>query len=933
MSRVRFVVFLALGALFMLGCEGTEGPPGAAGADGTNGTNGTDGSDGAAGADGASGLDGADGDAGDDGIDGVDGADGVDGVDGVDGEDGEDGENGEDGLGVEIENFHGEQTLLDAAFDDAGKFFADMEITAATADEFGLVTVDYMISDDAGDPVVGVTGADFNIVALQPAAGDNAWNTWVAYNYRDQTVSGDDFPNPDGTAMDQAYRENGGVHTDNGDGTYSYVFDTDISAVVTPVAGTAIAYDRTLTHRVSVMIGGHSGATADAVFDFVPDGSAITETRDIVQTDVCLDCHGNDFHGHGGDRLTLENCNTCHLTGSLDPHSGETVDMKVMIHKIHAGGEVASIAGVDGVVWDDPDTADDESADNGDYTIYGYQNNGHSWWKVAFPANIQTCTKCHTGGGLDVDNWMNVPSREVCGSCHDLIDWGTGDGHDGGAQANDSSCAACHPATGASSVGGSVVAAHDWQSKIPRNIPEFDVDLTVSAPANGTHFVAGEQPVVSVALTDVDTGLLLDHQTITKSASADKEGCLEDDDPCPPRDGAFSHVYAFVTGPRAERVPVLTPAARVELVSDGAGPFDLSAGGSLSVTFDGGRTVWTDNVTALAGSASLTIDLDPVASDDPPATFTDASSVSAAEVVDWLNADDGFYGRAMAMLNDDGEVVIRNRNLGTYYSLQFGAGDVTDAVFGGNTDAKGMAAGYYASNDLAQHDDPADDLAGVVWNTDNIEFTLDAVDDLQPGTYVASVEIADAGRIDGDNYRTPSVAKVTFQVGQADEELPIARNCDSCHQDEDGTGYILDYARHYKIFDDTAIDQCAACHDSRTRYPTDTVWNGGKEIGRRVHGIHNGSALNYPLATVEYSGGDPVHGRNWDITLPQDVRNCESCHGEGTSGTWTSNPGRQVCRGCHDSDDAQAHYLLMTWDPTPTTPFNGDEVESCAVCH
>ena len=56
-------------------------------------------------------------------------------------------------------------------------------------------------------------------------------------------AAGRDFHN-----FNVAYRENSGTKTDNGDGTYSYVFDVNLMAV------TGVTYDATLTHRVSVMI-------------------------------------------------------------------------------------------------------------------------------------------------------------------------------------------------------------------------------------------------------------------------------------------------------------------------------------------------------------------------------------------------------------------------------------------------------------------------------------------------------------------------------------------------------------------------------------------------------------------------------------------------------------------------------------------------------
>jgi len=172
---------------------------------------------------------------------------------------------------------------------------------------------------------------------------------------------------------------------------------------------------------------------------------------------------------------------------------------------------------------------------------------------------------------------------------------------------------------------------------------------------------------------------------------------------------------------------------------------------------------------------------------------------------------------------------------------------------------------------------------------------------------------------------------VTFQVGTADEELAPARDCAACHQGPDGEGYVLDFARHNKIFDDTAVDQCGACHDYQSGHATG-AWYGGKPISKRVHAVHYGSSLNHPNTTVDHSDG--IAGRNWDITFPQDIRFCEACHPDETSsGTWATKPARLPCSGCHDSDDAMAHMNLQTWDPTPENPWSGDEEESCVVCH
>ncbi len=858
-----------------------------------------------------------------DNANGGNGGNGQDGQDGPAGPPGPAGPAGEDGLGVQITNFHGTEMLLSTGdFEEAGKFFAIAKVTSATADADGTVTVNFTVEDDEENPVAGITGVDFNIVKLEPAGGGESYNKWVPYIYRTQTVEGSadgDWPNPDGTTAYQGYRESDGAFTDNGDGSYTYVFATDISAVT--VDGAAITYDRSLTHRVNVEMGGHAGATAEALFDFVPDGSAITETRNIVETAACKACHGVDFHGHGGDRLNIEGCVTCHTQGNWDPQGGETIDMKVMIHKIHAGHEVQSIPGADGAVWDDPGTEEDESADNGEYAIWGYRDNKHSWWKVGFPAVIRNCTKCHQGSGDDVDNWKEVPSRAVCGSCHDEVDFASGTNHAGGPQANDDTCTACHAASGTGGFAPSVTEAHDWTTKDERNIPEFEVDLSVSTPANGTHFVAGESPVVTIVIND--GGVPIDHTTVIHDS--EKDGCEEDS--CPPGDGLFDHAYLFVHGPRAKRNPVLTTTARVEVVSGGSGPFDISAeGATLELTVDGGMDLLEKDpggrsAETISGTISVAV---------ADGTLADTAAATAAEIVAWLNGDSAFAARAIAYL-ENGAVAIRSRNLGNFYALQLGDSAVTTAVFADDTEVK-VVGGYYPNNAIYQHEDSADDDPKAVWTTGAITYTLDTVDDLEPGTYIASVEIADIGRIDGSNSKTPSVAKTTFQVGMADEEPAVARDCGSCHQGPDGRGFVLDFPRHYKIFDNTAVDQCGGCHDYQPRDPVGT-WEGARPISKRVHAVHFGSSLNFPNTTVDYNA-DPMTGRSWDITFPQDVRFCEACHpAETSSGSWATKPARIPCSGCHDSEAATAHMNVMTWDPTPADPFSGDEEESCRVCH
>lgn len=863
---------------------------------------------------------------------------------------------------LKITQHHGRAFLAQNDLDTAGKYMANAAITSAMADVAGVLTVNFTLKDAANKPLIGMTGMSFNVDKLMPAPTGEVSTRWVPYLMRTQTVTGSaagGWPGKDGDVAMQGSSENNGVLTDNGDGSYKYVFKTNLNAVTLPVGGTAVSYDRNLTHRVALMMGGHSGATASTTFDFVPDGSAVTDKRDIVQTANCQACHGPRFAAHGGDRLTVDTCSTCHVPLTVDPQSGETVDFKVMIHKIHAGGELASIPGPDGIVFDDPATPADESADNGHYAIWGYRDTKVEWWKAGFPAVIANCTKCHTGTGAKVDNWKTSPSRAACGSCHDTTSFAPAPApagkvlHPGGAQATDALCSTCHPASGAISPPFyPIPAVHDFTHKDQRNIPEFTASVTVSTPANGKFFVAGEAPQVFVALKDAVTGVLIDHTTMVEDAQTDAtpagdglEGCPTDAgktfaSTCPPGDGKFAASNFFVHGPRAHNSPVLTTAARVKIISKLAGPFDLTVKDavlqttSLILKVDGGEDLYLRDansaVKTLAGNITVAV---PAANG---ALIADRTAATGQEIANWLNANTAFTARAIAYL-DGGKVAIRSRNKGKMFSIQLLASSVNTAVFGANLTAIGTAAST-ASNKLAKRIDPTLNDPKVSWATDQITYQLDPVDDLVPGTYVANVEIGDRGNNTGtkpysvaNSYKTPSVARVTFQVGQAAEELPVAANCNSCHQNSTGEGLVFDPARHNKQFDFNATDQCGACHDYQTQTPTG-AWSGAVAITRRVHAVHNGAALNFPDITVGHA--DEPAGRHWQIKLPQDVRNCQACHPDGkVSGTWANKPGRLACGGCHDGLATQNHMKVMTYDPTPADPYSGDEGESCSACH
>ena len=122
-----------------------------------------------------------------------------------------------------------------------------------------------------------------------------------------------------------------------GNGVYTYTSATNLATVTSPIA---VAYEQSLTHRVSIAIdlsGSARELAPDNPFnDFVPAGGAVTTSKLIADTKNCAECHVR-FAEHGGPRRTNEYCAVCHNPGSVDPDGGESVDFAYMAHSIHRG--------------------------------------------------------------------------------------------------------------------------------------------------------------------------------------------------------------------------------------------------------------------------------------------------------------------------------------------------------------------------------------------------------------------------------------------------------------------------------------------------------------------------------------------------------------------------------------------------------------------
>jgi len=202
--------------------------------------------------------------------------------------------------------------------------------------------VNFTVTNENGSGFTGLTDGDlrFNISKLIPGSNGDP-SRWQNYIERSNG----------GMQASQERNRNGypwGTLTNHGDGTYTYTFATDITNVTCPspctdADGNALdlSYQPTLTHRVGIQQSNSSLPLANATYDFVPAGGAVTMEREIVKTANCNECH-DKITAHG-TRFEVKLCVTCHNPGSwVAGTPNVTVDFKVMIHKIHRGEDLPS---------------------------------------------------------------------------------------------------------------------------------------------------------------------------------------------------------------------------------------------------------------------------------------------------------------------------------------------------------------------------------------------------------------------------------------------------------------------------------------------------------------------------------------------------------------------------------------------------------------
>ena len=388
-------------------------------------------------------------------------------------------------------------------------------VTVGTAQ--GKPIVNFSLTDSKGNALVGLEAFTklnpakdltpsypnftFTIAKLLPAVAStltpgtfSAQSKWVNY----MVVTTPNVAGPTSVPTGPTTDSNGTL-VGHGDGTYTYTFATDITAVAGAVTAygaansvdvsalnpTNLVFDGNATTRVVIEFFGNArgygsesnhantpdGSVAatnaelnrpiNITYDFVPATGAVVpvgpNSREIVELATCNNCH-TVLAYHGGHRTDPKNCVTCHTDqrrfgfteatrNSLYAFTGPTDGQgNIITEQVNGTSEfdfdqlIHQLHMGSNLLMSNHDITPDNTA------AYSNTNNVAGVYAINFPTNTANCDACHVASPAapQAGNWQLVPSRAACGGCHDATDFLTGANHVGGIAADETWCARCH---------------------------------------------------------------------------------------------------------------------------------------------------------------------------------------------------------------------------------------------------------------------------------------------------------------------------------------------------------------------------------------------------------------------------------------------------------------------------------------------------------
>jgi OmcA/MtrC family decaheme c-type cytochrome len=307
--------------------------------------------------------------------------------------------------------------------------------------------VDFNITDDFGNPLdrTGATTPGTVTWRFIPALWDGTY-------YTNQIVSGG---NPS--------RDTAGTTQTVDIGHYIYTFSAAMPATFD--ASKPMTLFMGVVRNTSAIVG--KNYYAQVFKSFVASTGAAATTWGVTTTQMCNNCHtpdlGSTVSPHGGNYREAQTCALCHNPNNMVTASNKAYNGQVFWHQIHA-------------------------AINPNFT------------EVTFPRDLRTCKGCHDPAAPQGSNWFNLPSRAACGSCHNNVNFATGEGHSDAnlPQADDSNCATCHIPQGDAEWDASVIGAHTlpYDSKQLKGLNITILSVTNAAP--------GQKPTVKFTLKQND---------------------------------------------------------------------------------------------------------------------------------------------------------------------------------------------------------------------------------------------------------------------------------------------------------------------------------------------------------------------------------------------------------------------------------------------
>ena len=340
----------------------------------------------------------------------------------------------------------------------------NISILSAQVAADGTISATYNVTDPQGLPLdaLGISTPGPLVVHLIAAFIPKGQEQYVAYTTK--ISQGAVVP-----SAIVAGADSGGVTTTLADGQYKYIFATKAP----------IGFDATVTHTIGIYASRNLTVFklgtnyASSTFNFVPNGTPVITTRDVVKTASCDSCHDQLSH-HGGSRRGVEMCVLCHTPQSVDADTGNTVDLKVMVHKIHMGSQLPSVIA-------------------GKPYQMGSGDGLSDWSSVVYPADPRRCETCHNqkSGAAQATAHLTKPTMEACGACHDNVNFASGVNHAGGPQINNNQCSTCHTPQGELEFDASIKGAH----VVPVDSSQLSgLIVTLVSVANNS---AGNFPVVT----------------------------------------------------------------------------------------------------------------------------------------------------------------------------------------------------------------------------------------------------------------------------------------------------------------------------------------------------------------------------------------------------------------------------------------------------